>query len=73
MSTVTTGPTASPKAAAGFAARMAHFPGSETVWAIERIRFIVDTDYYDDATARQLVCDVLAGLDLAVQRRRSAA
>ena len=53
------------------AAEMARFPGNEHVWAIERIRIIAETDYYDDAEVRRQIRNVLAGLDLAEQRRRA--
>jgi hypothetical protein len=53
------------------AALMARFPGRETVWAVERIRVIAGADYPDDAEARRQIRNVLAGLDLAEQRRRA--
>jgi hypothetical protein len=53
------------------AAQMARFPGDEMVWAIEHIRIITEAEYTDDALARQRIRNVLAGLDLAEQRRRA--
>jgi hypothetical protein len=55
------------------AARMARHPDHEKTWAIERIRIIAEAepDYTDDAEARRQICAVLAGLDLAEQRRRA--
>lgn len=53
------------------AAQMARFPGRETVWAIERIRILTDAGWLTDAAVRRLVRAVLAGLDLAEQRRRA--
>jgi hypothetical protein len=53
------------------AAQMARFPGDERTWAIERIRILTDADWLDDAAVRRLVRAVLAGLDLAEQRRRA--
>ena len=51
------------------AAQMARFPGDERIWAIERMRIIADDGYLDDAEARRQIRNVLAGLDLAEQRR----
>lgn len=51
------------------AERMAMWPGRETVWAIENIRTIAESSAYDDAQARALILTVVAGLDLAEQRR----
>jgi hypothetical protein len=54
-----------------FAAQMARYPGRETVWAIERIRILVEVVGLDDVEARRQIRNVLAGLDLAEQRRRA--
>jgi signal transduction histidine kinase len=51
------------------AARMAEHPDQERSWAIERIRVVAEAGYIDDAEVRQEVREVLAGLDLAEQRR----
>jgi hypothetical protein len=40
-------------------------------WVVERIRVIVDDGYLDDVEARRQIRNVLAGLDLAEQRRRA--
>jgi hypothetical protein len=40
-------------------------------WAVERIRIVADDGYLDDAEARRQIRNVLAGLDLAEQRRRA--
>lgn len=55
------------------AARMARHPDHERTWAIERIRVIADvaTGSLDDAEALRQIRAVLAGLDLAEQRRRA--
>jgi hypothetical protein len=53
-----------------FAAQMVRDARTRT-WATERIRIIVEADYYDDAEARRQIRNVLAGLDLAEQRRRA--
>jgi hypothetical protein len=53
------------------AAQMARFPGDERTWAIDRIRILADADWLDDTAVRRLVRAVLAGLDLAEQRRRA--
>jgi hypothetical protein len=53
------------------AAQMTRFPGREIVWAVERIRITAGADYLDDAEARRQIRNVLAGLDLAEQRRRA--
>jgi hypothetical protein len=55
------------------AAQMARHPGKETSWAVELIRIIVEAGYLDDAEARRQIRNVLAGLDLAEQRRRAVA
>jgi uncharacterized protein YmfQ (DUF2313 family) len=53
-----------------FATRMARFPDHEDRWAVERIRIIAEAGYLDDGAALRQIRNVLAGLDLAEQRRR---
>jgi hypothetical protein len=50
---------------------MTHPADRKRSWAVERIRVIADDGYLDDAEARRQIRNVLAGLDLAEQRRRA--
>ncbi|HEY3261294.1 MAG TPA: hypothetical protein VGJ95_13670 [Pseudonocardiaceae bacterium] len=55
------------------AAQMTRFPdlAQQRRWAIERVRVIADDEYLDPTAARRQIRNVLAGLDLAEQRRRA--
>jgi hypothetical protein len=71
METVTAAARRSLNEVEHFAAQMIQRPGRETSWAVERIRILADDGYLDDGAALRQIRNVLAGLDLAEQRRRA--